>query len=239
MVINNMRKKSKKQKLLNYKKAVRHARAVVNASKRGELPHSVGAEQFLREIEPHLTKKGNLKKRDIRSNVQIANINKIISQYVTKNDINKSVKKLIKEYNYRAKNLEKKRVAINNKGKSMVNNFINFSNFELQGIFYMTSDQIVALTNEYGDISVDDIDFIINELVQNKINKTPNELLEYIKQDDFYKLSDKILDLIHNKAFNKEDIFNVFINTNNKDYAYSDKEMKIFNYLADNTIFSL
>ena len=81
-----MRKKIKKQKVLNYKKAVRHARAVVNASKRGELPHSIGAEQFLREIEPHLTKKGTLKKRDIRSNVQITNINKIIYHYISKNN---------------------------------------------------------------------------------------------------------------------------------------------------------
>ena len=234
-----MRKKSKKQKLLNYKKAVRHAKAVINASKRHEIPHSVGAEQFLREIEPHLTKKGTLKKRDIRSNIQITNINKIISHYVSKNDINKSVKKLIKEYNYRAKNLEKKRVAEDNKGKAMINNFINFSNFELQGIFFMSSDQIVDLTNEYGDISIDDIDFIINSLVQNKINKTPNELLDYIKEDDFYKLTDKILDLIHNKAFNKDDIYNVFMNTNNEDYVYSDKELEIFNYLGDNIIFNL
>lgn len=234
-----MRKKQKKQKLLNYKKAVRHARAVVNASERHELPHSVSAEQFLREIEPHLTKKDTLKKRDIRSNVQIANINKIISQYVTKNNINKSVKKLKKEYNYRSKNLEKKRVAVKNKGKAMINNFINFSNFELQGIFFMSSEQIVDLTNEHSEISVDDIDFIINELFQNKINNTPNELLEYIKQDDFYKLTDKILDLIHNKAFNKEDIVSVFINTNNDDYEYSDKELEIFNYLSDNTIFNL
>ena len=234
-----MRKKSKKQKLLNYKKAVRHAKAVINASKRHEIPHSVGAEQFLREIEPHLTKKGTLKKRDIRSNIQITNINKIISHYVSKNDINKSVKKLIKEYNYRAKNLEKKRVAEDNKGKAMINNFINFSNFELQGIFFMSSDQIVDLTNEYGDISIDDIDFIINSLVQNKINKTPNELLDYIKEDDFYKLTDKILDLIHNKAFNKDDIYNVFMNTNNENYVYSDKELEIFNYLGDNIIFNL
>lgn len=234
-----MRKKQKKLKLLNYKKAVRHARAVVNASKRHELPHSVTTEKFLREIEPHLTKKGTLKKRDIRSNVQIANINKIISQYVTKNDINKSAKKLVKEYNYRAENLEKKRVAENNKGKAMINNFVNFSNFELQGIFFISSDQIVDLTNEYGEISVDDIDFIINELVKNKINNTPDELLDYIKEDDFYKLTDKILDLIHNKAFNKEDIVSVFINTNNDDYVYSDKELEIFNYLSDNTIFNL
>lgn len=234
-----MRKKQKKLKLLNYKKAIRHARAVVNSSKRHELPHSVSTEKFLREIEPHLTKKGTLKKRDIRSNAQIANINKIISQYVTKNNINKSVKKLIKEYNYRSENLEKKRVAVDNKGKSMINNFVNFSNFELQGIFFMSSDQIVALSNEYGEISVDDIDFIINKLVKNKINNTPDELLNYIKEDDFYKLTDKILDLIHNKAFNKEDIVSVFINTNNDDYVYSDKELEIFNYLSDNTIFNL
>lgn len=234
-----MKKKQKKLKLLNYKKAIRHARTVVNASKRHELPHSVSTEKFLREIEPHLTKKGTLKKRDIRSNAQIANINKIISQYVTKNDINKSVKKLIKEYNYRSENLEKKRVAEDNKGKLMINNFVNFSNFELQGIFFMSSEQIVELSNEYGEISVDDIDFIINELVKNKINNTPDELLDYIKEDDFYKLTDKILDLIHNKAFNKEDIVSVFINTNNDDYVYSDKELEIFNYLSGNTIFNL
>lgn len=234
-----MKKKQKKLKLLNYKKAIRHARVVANASKRHELPHSVSTEKFLREIEPHLTKKGTLKKRDIRSNAQIANINKIISQYVTKNNINKSVKKLIKEYNYRSENLEKKRVAEDGKGKAMVNNFVNFSNFELQGIFFMSSEQIVELSNEYGEISVDDIDFIINELVKNKINNTPDELLDYIKEDDFYKLTDKILDLIHNKAFNKEDIVSVFINTNNDDYVYSDKELEIFNYLSDNTIFNL
>ena len=188
-----MRKKQKKQKLLNYKKAVRHARAVVNASKREELPHSIGAEQFLREIEPHLTKKGTLKKRDIRSNVQIANINKIISQYVTKNNINKSIKKLIKEYNYRSNNLENKKVATANNGKAMINNFINFSTYELQGIFYLSSEQIVNLSNEYGEISIEDMDFIIKQLIQNKINNTPDELLKYIKDDDFYKLCDKIL----------------------------------------------
>lgn len=234
-----MRKKQKKQKLLNYKKAVRHARAVVNASKRGEIARSISAEQFLSQIDTHLTKKGTLKKRDIRSNVQIANINKIISQYVLKNNINKSIKKLKKEYEYRAKNLENKKVATENKGKSVVDNFINLSNYELQGIFYISSDQIVELSNEYGDISVDDIDFIIKELVQNKINKTPDELLEYIQQDDFYKLCDKVLDLIHNKGFNKEDIYNVFINTGNESYMYSDDELEIFNYLGDNAIFNL
>ena len=234
-----MRKKQKKQELLNYKKAVRHARAVVKASIRHELPHSVSAEKFLREIEPHLTKKGTVKKRDIRSNVRIANINKIISQYVTKNDINKSVKKLIKEYDYRSENLEKKKVAEEGKGKAMINNFVNFSNYELQGIFFMSSEQIVDLTNEHEEISVDDIDFIINELVKNKINNIPDELLNFIKEDDFYKLADKILDLIHNKAFNKEDIISVFKNTDNDDYEYSDKELEIFNYLSDNTIFNL
>ena len=235
-----MRKKVKKQKLLNYKKAVRHARAVVNASKRGELPHSIGAEQFLREIEPHLTKKGTLKKRDIRSNIQIANINKIISQYVTKNNINKSIKKLIKEYNYRAKNLENKKVSTNNNGKAMINNFINFSTFELQGIFYLSSEQIVNLSNEYGEISIDDMNFIIKQLIQNKINNTPNELLKYIKEDDFYKLCDKILDLLKNKSIDKEEINNVFFNRiRNDDYIYSDNEIEIFNYLGNNPIFSL
>ena len=235
-----MRKKYKKQKLLNYKKAVRHARAVLNASKRGELPHLIGAEQFLREIEPHLTKKGTLKKRDIRSNIQIANINKIISQYVTKNNINKSIKKLIKEYNYRAKNLENKKVSTNNNGKAMINNFINFSTFELQGIFYLSSEQIVNLSNEYGEISIDDMNFIIKQLIQNKINNTPNELLKYIKEDDFYKLCDKILDLLKNKSIDKEEINNVFFNRiHNDDYIYSDNEIEIFNYLGDNPIFSL
>ena len=234
-----MRKKTKKQKLLNYKKAVRHARAVVNASKRGELPHSVGAEQFLREIEPHLTKKGTLKKRDIRSNIQIANINKIISQYVTKNDINKSVKKLKKEYNYRAEKLEKKRVAKVGKGKDIISTFANLSNFELQGIFYMSSEQIVELSNEYGEITIDDIQFITYNLMKNKYNNIPNELLELVKEDDFYKLCDKMLYLMKNNLFDKEDLSIVINNANNSNYNFNEEQENILAYIGDNFLFNL
>ena len=61
-----------------------------------------------------------------------------------------------------------------------------------------------------------------------------------VGEDDFYKLCDKILDLLKNKGVDKEEINNVFINRiHHDDYIYSDSEMEIFNYLGDNTIFSL
>ena len=234
-----MRKKQKKQKVLNYKKAYRHAKAVIKASEQGKLARSESAEKFVEELEKHITKKGTLKKRDIRSNIQIANINKIIYSYTSKNDINKSVKKLKEEFIYRAENLTKKRVSENvERGKDMIKNFVNFSNYNLQNIFFLSSDQIVDLSNEYGEITVEDIDFITKELLQNKINNTPNELIQYIQDDDFYKLTDKILNLIRNGGFSKEDISFVFSNSEN-DVIYSEEQENIFEYLSDNNIFNI
>ena len=120
----------------------------------------------------------------------------------------------------------------------MIKNFVNFSNYNLQNIFFLSSDQIVDLSNEYGEITVDDIDFITKELLQNKINNTPNELIQYIQDDDFYKLTDKVLNLIRNGGFSKEDIAFVFSNSEN-DVIYSEEQENIFEYLSDNNLFNI
>lgn len=163
--------------VVSYKRALLSAKAI----ERDKTLQSEKAEQFISDISPFLTKKGEVRKN--LSNAKKEQFNKIVSAY---KETGPTVKK-VKEWK---KNIyEKGKSQGYFSSKAGQKKFTNVMNSDaVKGLINkgMDSDQIVTLFKTFSHVSAKQIIGAAEHLLNKMEHDVPEEARPYLSQDDAY-----------------------------------------------------
>lgn len=164
------------------------------------------AKQFVDFMSPKLKRKkgrqrvGDLKKRDIRSNKQRQRINDAITAY-------KQGKANAQKERKQAESLVSSGYADSvDSAKDLISLFAVMTTDRMKQKFGFSCEQIVDL-NEYSEeLGIDEIKKVAEWVMSDKEDSTPSYLKEYLEEDDEYKLTDLVLNILENENISFDDL---------------------------------
>lgn len=168
------------------------------------------AKQFIDFMSPKLKRKkgrqrvGDLKKRDIRSNIQRQRINDAITAY-------KQEKANAQKERKQAESLVSSGYADSvDSAKDLISLFAVMTTDRMKQKFGFSCEQIADL-NEYSEeLGIDEVKKVAQWVMSDKEDSTPSYLKEYLEEDDEYKLADLVLNILENENINFDDLIMAF-----------------------------
>lgn len=202
--------KSKKVKLVSYKRAISQIAIYEKGLATGKERKSSIVEQFRSDISPYLNKNGTLSKRALRSNKARQRFNKIISDF--RRSEARTAKNRKSLYEARAEGIDNSEFVADNtltvekSGKEILDTFIELSYDRLMHNVGFRCGDVINLITSSDEVTQEDIREVAEYIQKDMNDSTPSFLKGELTKDKVYNQAQIMLDYIIEHNISTEDI---------------------------------